>query len=87
MSQPEIVFRHGPCSAAIFVNEIQRGEASFKLRSVVFQRRYLDEKGNWQSTNSLRVNDIPKAVLVLNKSFEYLTSNCHGAEEREGDSL
>ena len=75
MSQPEIVFRHGGCSASIFVNEYQRGEASFKIRTVVFQRRYRDQNGDWQVSSSLGVNDIPKAILVLNKSFEYLTSN------------
>ena len=31
--------------------------------------------------NSLGVNDIPKAVLVLNKAYEYLTS--HGRAEAE----
>ena len=27
--------------------------------------------------HSLKVNDIPKAVLFLNKAYEYLTSNGH----------
>ena len=72
--QPEIVFRHGACSASIFVNEVARGEHIFKARSVAFQRRYLDTHGEWQSTSNLRVNDIPKAILVLQKSYEYLTS-------------
>ena len=81
MPQPEIVFRHGPCSAAIFVNEYQRGEQTFTVRTVAFQKRYRDAKGEWQATSSLHVNDIPKAVLVLQKSFEYLTSNSFGAEE------
>ncbi len=75
MAQPEITFRHGLCSASIFENEYKRGEASFTVRTVSFQRRYLDKEGNWQTTNSLKVNDIPKAVLVLNKAYEFLTSN------------
>ena len=74
MAHPEITFRHGPCSASIFENEYTRGGESFTVRTVSFQRSYLDKEGTWQTTNSLRVNDIPKAVLVLNKAYEFLTS-------------
>jgi len=83
MSDPEITFRHGACSASIFVNEISRGEDCFKTRTVAFQRRYRDRHGNWQSTTNLTINDIPKAILVLNKSYEYLTSNAHSDREDE----
>jgi hypothetical protein len=75
MPQPEIVFRHGPCSAAIFTNDYERGEERFSVKSVSFQRSYRDQNGNWQTSSTLKVNDIPKAVLVLNKAFEYLTAN------------
>ena len=34
---------------------------------------YKDKDGVWKSTNSLRVNDLPKAILVLNKAFEYIS--------------
>ena len=75
MAQPEITFRHGLCSASIWEQEFERGEEKFTVRSVSFQRSYLDKDGNWQQTNSLKVNDIPKAILVLQKSYEFLTSN------------
>ena len=81
MAQPEITFRHGLCSASIFENEYKRGEESFTVRTVAFQRSYLDKDGNWQRTNSLKVNDIPKAVLVLNKAYEFLTSNSQAEAE------
>jgi hypothetical protein len=29
----------------------------------------------WKSTTSLRTNDLPKAVLVLNKAYEYVLLN------------
>ena len=84
MSQPEITFRHGACSASVFANEYERGEEKFTVRTVAFQRRYRDQAGQWQSTSSLGVNDIPRAILVLRKSFEYLTSNvCGDREENE----
>ncbi len=83
MAQPEITFRHGLCSTSIFENEYKRGEESFTVRTVSFQRSYLDKEGNWQRTNSLNVNDIPKAVLVLNKAYEFLTSNSQAEAETD----
>jgi hypothetical protein len=83
MAQPEITFRHGPCSASVFQNEYDKDDETFTVRSVSFQRRYLDKVGEWQTTNSLKVNDIPKAVLVLNKAYEFLTSN--GQQEVEAE--
>jgi hypothetical protein len=83
MAQPEITFRHGPCSASVFENEYERGDMKFAVRNVSFQRRYQDKDGNWQTTTSLKINDIPKAVLVLNKAYEFLTSSGHAEVEVE----
>ena len=75
MAEPEIVFRHGTCSASVFQNEFQRGKESFKTRTVSFRRRYRDKEGEWRTGGSLGLNDIPRAILVLNKAYEYLASN------------
>ncbi|MYC13771.1 MAG: hypothetical protein F4Y39_08600 [Gemmatimonadetes bacterium] len=85
MPTPEITFRHGLCSASIFEQEFERGEEKFTVRTVSFQRSYLDKDGNWQTTNSLKVNDIPKAVLVLNKAYEFLTSNSFADADTDGE--
>lgn len=74
MTQPEIVFRHGSCSAAVFENAVDRNDSSARTRSVHFQKSYRDADGAWQTTLFLRSQDLPKAVLVLNKAYEYLTS-------------
>lgn len=81
MAQPEIVFRHGACNAAVFTNEVSRGDESFTVKNVSFQRRYQKPDGSWETSNTLRINDIPKAVLVLQKAYEYLTSNGHADDE------
>ena len=83
MSQPEIVFRHGTCSAAVFENEYKRGSDAFSVKSVAFQHSYRDKNGQWQNGGSLRANDIPKAILVLNKAYEYVTSNTRDEDEGE----
>jgi len=31
------------------------------------------QDGEWNTTNSLRVNDLPKAALVLQKAYEYIS--------------
>ncbi len=84
MPQPEITFRHGLCSASIYENEYTRGEEKFTVRTVSFQRSYLDKDGNWQQTNSLKVNDIPKAVICLNKCYEFLTSSYSVPDAEDG---
>ena len=83
MAQPDIVFKHGACCAAIFSNEVARGERDFRVHSISFQKRYRDKNGEWQTTSYLDVNDLPKAVLVLNKAYDYLTSNGHRDLEEE----
>ena len=83
--QPEITFRHGLCSASIWEQEFERGEESFTVRSVSFQRSYLDKEGNWQQTNSLKINDIPKAIICLQKSYEFLTSNSFADADADGE--
>jgi len=35
---------------------------------------YKDKTGQWQGTNRLSLNDLPKAILALQKAFEYLTA-------------
>ncbi|MDA2934717.1 hypothetical protein MYX82_10300 [Acidobacteria bacterium AH-259-D05] len=73
MVQPEKRFKVGACTASIFVNEVNTAEGTKNLRSVSLQRTYKDKEGNFQHTTSLKVNDIPKAVLALKKAYEYLT--------------
>jgi hypothetical protein len=50
----------------------QDGE-SFTRESISVQRVYRDKEGAFKTTTSLNVNDLPKAILVLQKAFDYLT--------------
>jgi len=72
-NKPEIKFSTGVISATIWRNTgIRKTGEETEFRTVSLQRRYTDKKGEWQSTSSMRVNDLPKAALVLNKAYEYL---------------
>ena len=39
---------------------------------VPLEVRYRDKAGQWKGTNSLALNEIPKAILALQKAYEYL---------------
>jgi hypothetical protein len=77
---PETHFRAGPISATVWKNEV--GEVSFS--SVSLERRYKDKDGSWKSTKALRVNDLPKAALVLNKAYEHLVMKEKANNTEEG---
>ena len=70
---PEKKFSTGTISATVWQNQgkSKNGE-TIEYRTVSLQRGYKDRNGVWQNTNSLRINDLPKASLVLQKSFEYV---------------
>jgi hypothetical protein len=72
MSKPETVFKIGAVRASVFQNVIEKNGQSIKLPKVVIEVRYKDKTGKWNGTNSLSTNEIPKAILALQKAFEYL---------------
>ena len=71
-NKPEIVFKIGAVRASVFKNIIEKNGQSIELPKVVIEVRYKDKTGQWQGTNSLSINDIPKAILALQKAFEFL---------------
>jgi len=71
-NKPETVFKVGAVRASIFRNIIQKNGQSIPLPKVVIEVRYKDKTGQWNGTNSLSINDLPKAILALQKAFEYL---------------
>jgi len=73
MAQPEKAFRCGACGVSIFVNELMKNGQPVEVKKAVFTRSYKDREGNWKDSNSLDVNDIPKAVMALLKAYDYLT--------------
>ncbi len=71
--QPTKKFRAGAICATIWENKQHKEGNEYIIPSVSLDRRYTDKSGAWQSTNSLRVGDLPKAALVLSKAYEYIT--------------
>ena len=72
MSKPEKTFKIGAVRASIFRNIIEKNGRSIPLPKVVIEVRYKDKTGQWKGTNTLSLNDLPKAILALQKAFQYL---------------
>jgi hypothetical protein len=70
-NKPEKQFKTGAISATIWNNSLQKDGKLMSFATVSLQRSY-QKDGQWQSTSNLRVNDLPKAALVLQKAYEYL---------------
>ncbi|MEM4337149.1 MAG: hypothetical protein QXG86_04045 [Candidatus Woesearchaeota archaeon] len=78
-NKPVHRFRAGPVTATIWKNTTEDGTKEYS--TVSFERHYRDKNGSWKSTNSLRVNDLPKAAMVLTKAYEYLAIHEKDTEE------
>jgi hypothetical protein len=75
MPKPETVFKVGAVRASVFRNIIEKAGKAIALPKVALEVRYRDKTGRWQGTNSLSLNDLPKAILALQKAFDYLTQH------------
>ncbi len=67
----------GPCRVSIFRNVLLKDGEEIELPKVVLEIRYKDKDGRWRGTHSLSPREIPKAILALQKAFEYLLSLAH----------
>ena len=79
-NQPEKKFTVGAVSAAVWRTGRQDDQGR-PIYSVQLDRTYKDREGAWQSSRYLPVWDVPKAILALQKAYEYLS-----LREVEGES-
>jgi len=66
--QPEKKFKAGAVAATVWINKTEKGS----FPSIQLSRSYLDKENNWKDTNSYKMNDIPKALLVLGEAYKYV---------------
>lgn len=70
---PEKRFTTGAISATIWRNEsLDKKGNKVDYRTVTIQKRYSGKDGIWRTSNSLRVDDLPKVVLLLGKAYEFI---------------
>jgi len=80
---PEKKFRAGCVSATVWSNKVKKNGSEIEMKSVSIERSYKDKNDQWKSTNTFGASDIPKALLVLSKAYEYLAS---GSNETNNDT-
>ena len=85
-NKPERHFKFGGVRVSVW-RDVRKGPtgASFETRSVTLDRAYKDSNDEWQNTGSMRENDIPKAILALQKAFAYMTEK--GTDEPNGEDV
>ncbi|MFP4402736.1 MAG: hypothetical protein ACOC3X_02865 [Nanoarchaeota archaeon] len=66
-------FKAGAIKATLWENQTNDGSASFN--TINLDRVFKAKDGKWQNTHYLRVQDLPKALIVLNKAYEFLVLN------------
>ena len=65
-NKPIKSYKAGVISLNVWENEI--GEE--KLKSFNFQRSYKDAQDQWQQTQSLRLSDLPKLMVLLEEAYK-----------------
>ena len=70
--KPEKVIRFGATSASVFANEIDTEGGKKTIRNVKLQRRYRNGDGEWKSSSSFTLADLPVAVEVLKRATDYV---------------
>lgn len=70
---PEKKFKAGAVTATIWKNQGKNTDGDFEYKTISLERNYRNSDGDWKNTNTLRINDLPKAKLALQKAYEYLT--------------
>ena len=64
---PQKTYRAGGIKATVWKNSTQNGDKSYT--TVSLERVYQDREGTWKSTNSLRLNDLPKVASVMDRAY------------------
>ena len=83
--KPETVFKVGAVRASVFNNTIEKNGQSVSLPKVAIEVRYKDKTGKWKGTHSLSLNDLPKAILALQKAYEYVMEHKESATTQSAD--
>ncbi|MBW3011405.1 hypothetical protein KY335_02770 [Candidatus Woesearchaeota archaeon] len=73
-------FSTGAIQATIWNNNKDGQTGMF---TVSLNRRYKDKYGNWKTTNNFGPNDLPKAKLLIEKAYEFLTLKADEIEMRQ----
>ena len=86
--RPTKKFKVGGIAVAIWANQAVNPKSGQPetFHSIKLERRYKDKGGDWQSSDSMRTNDLPKAILALSKAYEFIVLE-EPEQETGGDAV
>lgn len=74
-SKPVQKFKLGSVMASVWRKVINKNENDIEIYSVSLNRCYMDKSTEeFKYTDNMRENDIPKAIIVLQKAYEWLNT-------------
>ena len=65
-NKPVKSYKAGAISFNVWENEV----GNEKFKSFTFQRSYKDKDDKWQHTQSLKVNDLPKLMALVEEAYK-----------------
>ena len=74
---PDKKFKAGGVTATVWKGISPKGNTYFNVQ---LGRSYKDKDNNWKTTSSFRESDVPKAMVLLQKAYEYVilqSTNAH----------
>lgn len=75
MSNPNKTFRCGSITAAIWTENKVINNEMVEFHSIRIDKAYKDDEGQWQHTQSLSAEDLPKVALLANEVYRELRLN------------
>ena len=85
---PEVTFRDRDLAVKIWRNTTEKNGEEIEYRTATFERTYKDKDDKLQSTKNLRIQDMPRAALLLQKAYEQqrIKETTNGTEEITAES-
>lgn len=68
---PDKRFKVGGITATVWKGISPKGATYFNVQ---LAKSYKDKDNNWKTTNSLKDYEVPKAMVLLQKAYEYVIS-------------
>lgn len=66
-------FRSGNIQASVWKNEVEKNGQVVVRHSVRIQKQFRKDDGDYKDTNYYFRDDLPKLILVAQKSFEFIS--------------
>lgn len=67
---PEVTIRDRELSVKIWRNTTEKNGEEIEYKTVTLERTYKDKDDKLQSTKNMRIQDMPRAALLLQKAYE-----------------